>query len=84
MDWIGRTETLSQETLPMLTTMMFGNADRGRKIQKSNASPQTQGFVQLANIASQTRRALEQLSQLDVELYNLTLQNYKIEQWSNF
>jgi len=82
MDWIGRTETLSNETLPLLTNIMFRNPDLGRQFPKSNASPQNNGFVQLSNLTSETRKALEKISALDQQLYNRAQHDYSIHMWS--
>ena len=83
MDWIGRTDTLSTETLPLLTQIMFGKAELGKHLPKVNASPQKGGYVKLSDIQPSTRKALERISQLDQELYHRTIQDYTIDQWVN-
>ena len=84
MDWIGRTETLSNETLPLLTTMMFKSPEVGRNLPTSNASPRTDGFVHLAKLQAETRTALEAMSAWDQELYRRTRHDYTMDQWVNF
>lgn len=83
MDWIGTTERLSQETMPLITTMIFKDPDLGRTLPRSNTSPQESGFLYLSRISSGTRRYLETISRLDDEMYRWALQDYNITKWKN-
>ena len=84
MDWIGRTETLSNETLPLLTTMMFGSPDVGRQFPKSNISPQTEEFLHLSKLQPKSRSALEAMTAWDQQMYRQTLRDYAMDQWINY
>lgn len=84
MDWIGRTENLSNETLPMLTTMMFGTPEVGRQFPKSNISPKTNDFVRLSQLKPRTRKALEAMSVWDHEMYQQTVRDYSVDLWVNY
>ena len=84
MDWVGRTDTLQNETLPVLTAMMFGKPSMGRNLQRSNESPKREGFVELKRIQDSTWHALEKASQLDQELYQQTRHDFQMSQWINF
>ena len=81
MDWIGHTETLSNETLPLLTTMMFGSPDVGRQFPRSNISPQTEDFVHLSKLQPKTRCALDAMSTWDHQMYQKALRDYTMDQW---
>jgi len=84
MDWIGRTDTLSTETLPLLTKIMFGKGELGKHMPKANTSPQQGGYVKLDKCSAATRKGLERISQLDQELYHRASQDFTMDQWGNF
>jgi hypothetical protein len=90
MDWIGRTETLSQETLPLLTTIMFQDPTLGQQLPRTNVSPQSRnsssmGFLHVSAIQSSTRQALENKSQLDqYEIYQRAVQDYTLDQFVKY
>jgi hypothetical protein len=82
MDWIGRTDKLSNETLPLLTHIMFQQPHLGKRLPKANVSP-TSGFVKLSQIQLNTRKELERLSQFDQEIYHRVMDDYSLDQWDN-
>lgn len=82
MDWIGRTDTLSSETLPLLTRILFGKPELGLHLPKANTSPLKGGYVKLSKLRPSTHKVLEKKSQLDQELYHRTGQDYTMDQWA--
>ena len=82
MDWIGRTDTISSETLPLLTRIMFGKHELGLHLPKANTSPLKDGYVELSKLRSSTHKLLEKKSQLDQELYHRAGQDYAMDQWA--
>lgn len=84
MDWIGRTDTLTSETLPLLTTMMFQKPSIGSGLQKSNESPKKKGFVVVTGIQERTRKVLEESSRIDQHLYQRVARDYRVDQWVNY
>lgn len=83
MDWIGRTDRLSEETLPILTKMMFGNVSIGRKLPRANVSPTNRGFFNISDMTHSTIQVLEEKSQWDKELFSRVIQDYRIGRWVN-
>jgi hypothetical protein len=84
MDWIGRTEKLTSETLPLLTQMMFNNPNVASFIKNTNKSPNRDGFLSLSKIKPSTLEFLKQSSQLDDKLYRHVIKDYRMDQWENF
>ncbi|CAB9515464.1 expressed unknown protein [Seminavis robusta] len=82
MDWIGRTDTLSTETLPMLTHIMFQRPELGKHLPKANVSPPS-GFVKLSQLQASTVKGLEKVSQFDQEIYYRIKEDYTMDQWVN-
>jgi hypothetical protein len=82
MDWVGRTDRLSDETLPLLTHIMFQNPQMGKLLPKANVSP-TSGFVKMSQIQPSTRKELERRSQFDQEIYYRVIEDYSMDQWEN-
>jgi hypothetical protein len=84
MDWIGLTKTLSSETLPLLTKMIFGLPNMGKRVPTKNSSSNLKKrTVSLSEIQNSTRETLEHVSSYDQELYDKVLQDFKMDQWSN-
>jgi len=83
MDWIGRTDTLDTETLPLLTHIMFGKPNLGKQVPKVNVSPTQGGYVKRSKITDATQKTLERVSQLDQELYHRAMQDYTLDQFVN-
>lgn len=83
MDWIGRTDTISSETLPLLTDLMFKQPHLGLHLPKANVSPHKGGWVKLSTAAESTKNGLERLSQLDQEIYHRVKEDYTMDQWVN-
>ena len=72
-DWIGTTEELNNTTLPFLFTMLNRRKFIG-KVSSSNIKTFPPGdpanVVEASNLTSKTKRALEDLSRLDLKLYD--------------
>lgn len=83
MDWIGRTDTLSTVTLPMLTAIMFKNPNIGMKLPHLNKSPEEAGYLKVSELRKSTLKALEKKIQLDQELYYRAAQDYTLDRWVN-
>ncbi|CAB9499274.1 expressed unknown protein [Seminavis robusta] len=81
MDWIGRTDTLTNETLPLLTKMIFNDSTIGWNFKQHNKSPERGGFVSLSKIQPSTREFLVESSRLDDFLYRQVVQDYHMDQW---
>jgi hypothetical protein len=84
MDWIGRTENIRNETLPLLTKMMFNDSHVASFIKDANRSPKRYGFISLSQIKPSTLEFLKQSSQLDDQLYRHVVEDYRMNQWVNF
>jgi len=75
MDWIGTTENLSTETLPLLAELLFGDADRSETMRVVNAMTKVNILVP-SSLQYQTGREIRRKSALDQKLYESVKYNY--------
>jgi Sulfotransferase family len=75
MDWIGRTESLQNETIPLINSLMTGDRNNTR-VALENAGPK---LFRRQNISSDTLQHLQRMTLWDEEMYHKALQAYKFE-----
>jgi hypothetical protein len=81
-DWIGTTDLLSEETLPLLTHMLTGNATLGTLLPKINAASPSK--LSRTSLTSETLQYLRNINSLDLRLYEYVQKNFQFEsQWDN-
>lgn len=81
-DWIGTTDLLSEETLPLLTHMLTGNATLGTLLPKINAASPSK--LSRTSLTSETLQYLRNINSLDLRLYEYVQRNFQFEsQWDN-
>jgi hypothetical protein len=80
MDWIGRTETLSTETEPLLAHVLLGNASKAAemRVYNHNSLPAQLKASKLSTAAIQY---ITNISQFDQAMYERTQMDYPIEMW---
>jgi hypothetical protein len=81
MDWVGTTEKLQNETLPLLTRLILNNPDVGKKVVPfkvySNSPNQGQG-VYLHDLSTKSLSMLERETSLDRRLYEEVCRNFTL------
>jgi hypothetical protein len=85
MDWVGTTEMLSRETIPLLTLMLSHNMTLAKTaLQKNNVMAATKtesSYVKRSSLHSSTVDYIRSMSYLDQELYNRVHRDFPLEMW---
>jgi hypothetical protein len=85
MDWIGTTEALSQETIPLLTFMLSHNMTLANTILPSfNVMAATKNatvVLKRSSLLPTTEEYIRSLSYLDQEMYNKVQSEFPMEMW---
>jgi len=75
LDWIGTTENLSSETLPLLAELMLGDADRAESMNILNDQTKPNKLLS-KSLDSVTTQKIRAMSLLDQNLYEKVKANY--------
>ena len=70
LDWVGTTENLQTETLPLLTHLLLQNVSVGQSMASFRPVVEPKRSLSRANITDATKRYILDHSSLDSELYN--------------
>jgi hypothetical protein len=85
MDWVGTTEMMSQETIPLLTFMLSHNITLTNTILGKNnvmaATKNESNIVKTSSLHSSTIEYIRSMSYLDQDLYNRVQRDFPLEMW---
>jgi hypothetical protein len=85
MDWVGTTEMMSEETIPLLTFMLSHNITLAKTaLQKNNVMAATKNetnVLRRSSLHSSTVDYIRSMSYLDQELYNRAQRDFPLEMW---
>jgi hypothetical protein len=85
MDWIGTTEAMSQETIPLLTFMLSHNMTLANTIMPPfNVMAATKNatvVLKRSSLLPTTEEYIRSLSYLDQEMYNKVQRDFPMEMW---
>ena len=76
-DWVGTTETLQQDTLPLLTEQLLGDRTLSREMKSYGRRTTSWGELHPSRWTTTTRNAVKKNSLLDEELFQWVQQTYK-------
>lgn len=82
LDWIGSTEHMQEETLPLLSHILVGSADAARKMEPKNAQKKT-GALSYKSLSETARERLSIISTYDRELYSKAKATYSLDMWDD-
>jgi len=90
-DWVGTTEGLQEATLPLLSYLLTGNAETGRKLApqnpneyKKSGSSSHHDNLTVHQLSDAAREHIKQQSTLDQFLYERAATDYRLDMWENF
>jgi hypothetical protein len=86
MDWVGTTEQMSDETIPLLTYMLTRNMTLaqtpiGRTFNVMSATKNESSVVHLSSLHPTTVDYIRSMSYLDQENYNRAQRDFPLEMW---
>jgi hypothetical protein len=82
LDWVGTTEKLQNETLPLLTMLILDNPEVGRKVEPFKVyskSSSHQTGVSLSDLSEQSLSHVERETSLDRGLYDEVRRTFTLE-----
>lgn len=81
LDWIGTTEDMQDITLPLLSFMLSGNAEAGRKMKVQN---HRRGKLSRHSLQETSVSRIRLASRYDQYLYERARSEYTLAMWENF
>jgi hypothetical protein len=86
MDWIGTTETMSEETVPLLTYMLSRNLTLaqtpvGHTYNVMSATKNASSILKRSSLHPATVDYIRSMSYLDQENYNRAERDFTLEMW---
>ena len=69
LDWVGTTERMQTETLPLLTKLILGNSTRGERMAAFRPTVEPRRSLSMSNLTEETKKFINEHSKLDQELY---------------
>jgi hypothetical protein len=69
LDWVGTTERMQTETLPLLTHLLLGNSSVGTSMGAFRPSVEPRRALSMTNLTEETKRYIIEHSRLDQDIY---------------
>jgi len=87
VDWVGTTERMQNTTLPLLSYVLAGDAERGRSFEAFNVAEthtSTKSPLKLSDLSAESLQKMRQVSELDRYMYESAARDYRLSMWENF
>jgi hypothetical protein len=82
MDWVGTTEKLQTETLPLLSEILIGNATIGiRKSPKNVAENRNLTSIRQSDLLPKTLEWVQNSTRLDQQIHDTILESFSLEKF---
>lgn len=84
LDWVGTTEHMQEETLPLLTHLLLHNASTGKSMPYFRPTVEPRRSLSLKNLSLATKEYILEHSGMDIELYHAVLETEQRRRWRTF
>jgi hypothetical protein len=82
MDWVGTTENLQTETLPLLSEILIGNSKIGiRQSPKNVAEDRNYTSIRQSDLSAKTLELVQNFTRLDQQIYDTILESFSLEKF---
>jgi hypothetical protein len=82
MDWVGTTENLQTETLPLLSEILIGNSKIGiRQSAKNVAADRDFTSIRQSDLSAKTLELVQNFTRLDQQIHDTILESFSLEKF---